>query len=399
MAIGSGLGGQLTFVAESTFGTYVSATRGIEITNDTIAYQKNRKESFALRAGGIFTRSTRSAVTTTGANGDINLDVPSRNMGLFFQSLMGPTVTPTAGSNTTLSSGGTVGSTSIVLGATVNPGDVLTIDSAGTAPETRVNLAGSASTTATIAALNSAHTNGVTVLVNGGSSGFVQKHTPGDTLGKSLSIQRGLPKAGGTVVAWTATGCHVDAMELSIKTDDLLKCKMTVDAQNLQTPVQGGPALATASYTTPVDVFSFQSGQVIIDGAMAASVIDYTQKIETKGNLNRYYLNATGLKAEQIRNAEGMADGTLTLDYVDDVIPTKFFNDNTATLVMTFQAGVGEALVVTCPAIRWLTAPVQLPGPQILQYPVTFRCYDPGSTVFGTSAPIQITYVNADSAL
>lgn len=396
MGLGSGLGGQLTIAAESTFGTYVSATRGLYVTGDTMDYQKNRKDAPALRAGGIGIPATRTAVTTTAGNGDVLMDMQSRSLGLCFQSLMGTTTGPSAGSNTTLSSGGTVGSTSIVLGASVNPGDVLTIDSAGTF-ETRVNLAGSPGTTATIAALNLAHTNGVTVLVNGGSSGFAQKHTPGDVLGHSLSIQRGLPRTDGTVVAWTGTGCHMDALELSIKGDDLLKGKWTVDAQNLQ---KGTQTLATASYTTPTDVFGFAGGAVMIDGGMAASVTDYTQKFETKGNLGRFYLNQTGLKAEQIRNDYGMADGTVTLDYADDIVTTKYFSDATATLVLCFQTTTaGEALVVINPAVRWLTAPFQLNGPQIINVPVTFRSFEPTATTFGVSAYTQITYVNGDAAL
>lgn len=394
MALGSGLGGQLTAVAEGSFGTFVSPTRGLEFQSETLDYKVNHKTSFGLAAGLIYPRDTRDVITTVGGAGDIVADVLSRGMGIYFNSLMGVSSGPTSGTNTSLAALSAVNATTVTLAASVALGDVLTIDSAGVF-ETRVVLA-NAGTTPTIAALNYPHANAAVVLVNGGTSGFVQKHTPGDTLGKSLSIQKGVPQLGGGVIPYSFTGSKVDALELSIKLDDVLNGKWTIDAQNVVTS-QG---LATASYTLPNNVFGYQGGHIVSDGVITAEVVDYTQKIENKSRTNLYHLNATGLKSQQIRAGEGMASGTLTVDHYTSQFVTKFFSRATATMVLCFGTTTpGEALVVTCPAIKYDDASPNLNGADIAQYPVPFSCYTPTTAYAGVSAPIQITYVNADAAL
>jgi len=92
MAIGSGIGSQLGIATESTFNTPVTVSTFYEFTNESINYNKNISVGLGLRAGGQVARSGRRVVTTSDATGDINLDLPTKGLGLLLSYAMGGTV-------------------------------------------------------------------------------------------------------------------------------------------------------------------------------------------------------------------------------------------------------------------------------------------------------------------
>jgi hypothetical protein len=100
MAIGAGIGASLGVATESTFGTGVTVTRFYEFNSENLQFRKNTAEGMGLRAGGQLPRSQRRVVTTKDAGGDLDLDLPTRGLGLLLSYAMG--TTPTA---TTVSSG------------------------------------------------------------------------------------------------------------------------------------------------------------------------------------------------------------------------------------------------------------------------------------------------------
>jgi hypothetical protein len=92
MAIGSGIGSQLGIATETTFNTPVTVSTFYEFTNESINYNKNISVGLGLRAGGQVARSGRRVVTTSDATGDINLDLPTKGLGLLLSYAMGGTV-------------------------------------------------------------------------------------------------------------------------------------------------------------------------------------------------------------------------------------------------------------------------------------------------------------------
>ena len=100
MAIGAGIGASLGVATESTFGTGVTVTRFYEFNSENLQFRKNTAEGMGLRAGGQLPRSQRRVVTTKDAGGDLDIDLPTRGLGLLLSYAMG--TTPTA---TTVSSG------------------------------------------------------------------------------------------------------------------------------------------------------------------------------------------------------------------------------------------------------------------------------------------------------
>ncbi|MFD0353514.1 phage tail tube protein [Streptomyces sp. NPDC127110] len=94
MAIGSGLGGQLGMVAESTYGTFVAPTRFLEFTKESLVLKKTTAQSAGVAAGRLLPLSTRRVLTQVEVTGSIDLEVTHTGMGLLLQALMGTTVTP-----------------------------------------------------------------------------------------------------------------------------------------------------------------------------------------------------------------------------------------------------------------------------------------------------------------
>lgn len=94
MGIGSGLGGQIGFVNESTYGTFVAPTKFLEFTKESLVLRKQTAQSGGVAAGRLLPLSSRRVLTTQDGGGSIDFEVTNKLMGLLLQALMGTTVTP-----------------------------------------------------------------------------------------------------------------------------------------------------------------------------------------------------------------------------------------------------------------------------------------------------------------
>ena len=82
MAIGSGIGSWLGIKKESTFGTAVTVDRFYEFNSEGTKYVKNTVVGQGLRNGGLVARANRRVVTTLAGEGDFEVDLQTRGMGL-----------------------------------------------------------------------------------------------------------------------------------------------------------------------------------------------------------------------------------------------------------------------------------------------------------------------------
>jgi hypothetical protein len=94
MGIGSGLGAQLSVVAESTYGTFVAPTRHLEFTKESLQLKKTTATSAGIASGRLVALSSRRVVTQRQAGGSIDMEVTNKLMGPLLQALMGTSVTP-----------------------------------------------------------------------------------------------------------------------------------------------------------------------------------------------------------------------------------------------------------------------------------------------------------------
>ncbi|MFE4649281.1 phage tail tube protein [Streptomyces sp. NPDC056707] len=94
MAIGSGLGAQLSIGAETTYGTYVAPSKHLEFTKESLQLKKTTAQSAGIASNRLLALSSRRVLTQRQASGSVDMEVTNKGMGLLLQALMGTTVTP-----------------------------------------------------------------------------------------------------------------------------------------------------------------------------------------------------------------------------------------------------------------------------------------------------------------
>ena len=95
MAIGSGIGSWLGLKKESTFNTAVTVDRFFEFNNEATKYTKNTVVGQGLRNGGLVARANRRVVTTFAGEGDFEVDLQTRGLGLLLSLATGSVPTGT----------------------------------------------------------------------------------------------------------------------------------------------------------------------------------------------------------------------------------------------------------------------------------------------------------------
>jgi len=150
------------------------------------------------------------------------------------------------------------------------------------------------------------------------TAAYLQTHTLGDTLGKSLTVQGGVPYRDGTVRPHTLTGTKVIGAEFSCEANGgPVSSSFTFDAKAWT----DSQSLATVSY--PADTQPpFHGGQLAVKmGAYAseasvAGVRSYSLSISRPHDTEDYTAGATGLKSEPVLNGFTAITGSLTADWV-----------------------------------------------------------------------------------
>lgn len=90
----TGLGSQIAFATETTYGTIVTPNRFFEFRGEGINLQNQYLQSQQLRAGRMFTNSGRRVITVRDAAGTVDFEVPNQSFGTILNQLHGNTVTP-----------------------------------------------------------------------------------------------------------------------------------------------------------------------------------------------------------------------------------------------------------------------------------------------------------------
>lgn len=89
MATGTGLDGQIGFVAESAYGTAATVTRFLPFISESLAKQVDRIESKGQFTGGQTLRSTQWAAGNVTCGGNVKTELYTQSMGLLFRAAFG----------------------------------------------------------------------------------------------------------------------------------------------------------------------------------------------------------------------------------------------------------------------------------------------------------------------
>jgi len=198
---------------------------------------------------------------------------------------------------------------------------------------------------------------GTSTLVSAGL--YQQVFTLGDVM-PSATIQKGIPRADGTVDAYTFTGCMVESLTIDCPNADNVKVKTSWNAKDMTT----GTAYTAPSYATGPSVFTFAHGAVY-SGALTAPTTTTlgsaatpvasirSGSITIKHNLktDRYNCGGGGRKEKPFAGIREIS-GSLVAEYADVAFRDAIVNDTSMTLVKTFTAGL-DVLQIVIPDVRF----------------------------------------------
>lgn len=339
---GGGIAAQAGFAGESTVGTAVTVDHFPEFNSDTVDYTKGILQGQGLHAGGQYDRAARRVVSTVGAKGDITMDHATKKMNLFWKHIL------------------------------------------GSAP---------------------------TFTQQGATTAYLAVHQPGSTDGMSLTYQKGVPQTNATVQPFTFNGGKVEAFSFSVTDQQIAQLMMTLDFWNVDTAT----ALAAASYPAGNEVFNFSQAVIKLGGTASTTggVVSVASGVAAttlfKGfTLSgthpkadaRYGLGNSGVKKEQIENGWRALTGNLDGEFTSRTeIWDVMKSDTTTALQITFTGSVIEStyhntLDIILPAVKFDTASVAVPGPDIIPQAVPFTVLDDGA-----NAVCQVSITSTDTAV
>jgi hypothetical protein len=232
------------------------------------------------------------------------------------------------------------------------------------------------------------------------TTAYLQSRAFVDNIGKSLSVQTGIPDRNGTVRPYTALGCKVTQAEFSCATNELLTVTYSLDGQQLVET----EALSAPSYSTGVK--PFHSGQMSVKTGVYGSetaisgVKGVTCTIERPQQTDAFYAGATtpGTKAEPVMNDWVKISGTLDTDFVDKTQLADLFASNTPTALVlewvgaTIASTYKQTFRIKIPMVFFDEGTPTLEGPEVTGLSVPFTAqYDE------TNAPVTIDYISTDT--
>ena len=198
---------------------------------------------------------------------------------------------------------------------------------------------------------------GTSTLVSAGL--YQQVFTLGDAM-PSATIQKGIPRADGTVDAYTFTGCMVESLTIDCPNADNVKVKTSWNAKDMTTAT----AYTAPSYATGPSVFTFAHGAVYSGaltaptatalGSAATPVASISSgSITIKHNLktDRYNCGGGGRKEKPFAGVREIS-GSMVAEYADTAFRDAIVNDTSMTLVKTFTAGA-DVLQIVIPDVRF----------------------------------------------
>lgn len=248
--------------------------------------------------------------------------------------------------------------------------------------------------------LNAAISGGtITPVQQGGSAAYLQTHPLGDIVGKSYSIQQGIPDTTGTIRPYTAQGAKVTAFELACAIDGFLEATVTWDAQQLSE----APSAATPSYSNQIP-WSFDdctiSAGAFGSEATVLGVKKFTLKVERKMNVGRYYFSNAGLKSEPITNDTVPITGTLDYDFLDKTVFLDHFPANTPiSLIFNFVGPIIASTFHYTMAIALPAVFIDGPSPDLSNMDIVSPTLNFVALYDGTNNACTVTYTSTDVTL
>lgn len=211
---------------------------------------------------------------------------------------------------------------------------------------------------------------GVSTLVGGTTYQQLFTPTQTNTTLPSYTVQKGIPRADGTVDPYTYVGCCVDSWEFTLDTSGIAMLKVTWDCRDMATAT----ALAVASYASGANLFHFgqsATGGMAIGGSLTVptttalatgsptavtNVRAFSLSVSNNLSRDRFNMGASGLKAHPTVGLREIK-GKVSFEYTDTAIRDAFIADTEVPMVFTLTGAAlstgNETLQFAIPAAKF----------------------------------------------
>ncbi|WP_219512722.1 phage tail tube protein [Nonomuraea ceibae] len=343
MATGSGLDAQIGFAAETVVGTPVTPTRFLEFNTEGLAWKPTFVEPAGLRAGRKYKRASRLVQARKTVEGSVELDWPTKGIGLIVAHMLGSAAVPqqilaTSAYSQIHTPGGFVGKSLTVQVGRPEP------------------------------------------------SGVVRPHT----------------YSGCKIISWEIKLANNGVATLSLEVDGWDEATATALATASYVPgsevysFQQGTLKLGGTATTTAGEMSVAGGT-----AVATVITELSIKGETPMARERYGIGQSGVKREQLENDIPKITGSLSAEFARDEL-YMLMKDNTTFALefaltgspITDGGGNNFSVSVIVPACKLKEAAPNVGGPDIVQMSSAWEGYDDE-----VNAPFQIKIVSDDTTL
>lgn len=313
--VNSGIGGQLLYVPETTYGQAgnISSAVPLEFNSETLALAKTIVQGAGIHSGGLHNRGARRVLTNYSVGGGVTMDLPTEYLNSLLWLMFG-----------------SKGSAAAQLTA------------------------------------------------NSDSSGaYSATHFPGSLKGTSGTFQKGVPSVDGTSAnPFTYTGVKVTDWTVSVATGAIATLALTLDGRNElagtvgSAPETGPDGTTPGAYLNPTvpalgsfvesatnNVFHFREAALYTGGTLtqdastgittvtgqtvAGNVKSAQVKYAFHQDTTRYFLGSNGFKDEPIENNYRDITGQFVVEWLDaEAMYDAFATDTPTTLELSFVGPV-----------------------------------------------------------
>ena len=220
----------------------------------------------------------------------------------------------------------------------------------------------------------------------GATTCYQQVFTFGDTP-KSLTVQKSIPEAGGTIDAASFLGCMVNSWTFTAPQDDLAKFSFDMDVRDLDV----SQTFATLTYPSSPSLYHFALASITIGGSVTVptttalasggtattDVREFELTVSNNLKDDRYNFGSAGKKSKPTVG-QRVGTGKFSAEYTSTTYRTAFIADTELPITLTFTSAESLAtgfaqLQVVLPACKLDAGiPISNKGDLVIvEYPFT----------------------------
>lgn len=261
--------------------------------------------------------------------------------------------------------------------------------------------------------LQAAMGSGASALVSG--STYQQTFTLGASNANlpSMTFQKGVPDASGTVQAFTFAGCTCSEFEISLDNAGMAMLSTSWLSRSLTVNGAGANSYQTPSYVSSPNLYHFGQAAMTLGGTVTmptsttlasggtavSNVRSFSLSVDNAITDDRYAIGGAGLMSQPTVGLREVT-GQMTVEFTDTTITAAYLADTEMALTLTLTSSealsTGNAtLQIVIPAVRLNGAVPTVGDTDLVTYDVEFSVLDN----LTAAQPLWVILRTADTAL